>query len=147
MSALKISLSAFFAALSVIVHAQAQLIILMTAAAIIDYVTGITAAAMAGEGLSSKTAFTGAVKKVCYYVMVCAAFLIDLFVTDSAARLNIPLDTAFTGIFGALTLCYLISGDIISVLEHLSKIGITVPLLTPVIKAYREKIFQSTRPK
>jgi toxin secretion/phage lysis holin len=103
---------------------------------ILDYITGM-ASAIKNEGLQSRTALWGAVRKLCYVVLVVVAFGVDIVIAYVASALGWDMN-----IFplGKLSIIYLISTEAISILENLAELGAEVPLLSRGVKAFRDKI-------
>ncbi len=119
------------------------LILVLVIFMMIDYISGIISAIMSSEGLSSEIALKSIVRKLCYFLLVAVAFLFDFMISETTAFMN--FDLAWTGVFGMFTLCYLISGEGISVLENLSEIGICVPFLTDALKKFKSKVSDSAK--
>ncbi len=120
------------------------LIFILVLFEVVDYITGLISAIEHG-GVSSKAALRGAVKKGCYFFLVGLAFCIDYVVF----QVGIEFGVHFTwhGIFGILSVCYLISTEGISILENLQEIGVSVPFLTKILHTFKQKIEQEAENK
>lgn len=106
---------------------------------VMDYVTGIYAAGRTkGGGIDSKTAINGFCKKVFYFFLVGVGFGMDFVVHTSTASLGINF--AYPAIFGLFSIYYLLSTELISILENLAKIGVEIPLLTKALKVFRQQL-------
>jgi toxin secretion/phage lysis holin len=103
---------------------------------ILDYTTGI-ASAIKKRGLDSRIALWGAVRKICYVVLVVVAFGVDLIIGYVAGMMGWEM-TFFP--LGKLSIIYLISTEAISILENLAELGVEVPLLSRGVRAFRDKI-------
>jgi len=102
-----------------------------------DYITGIITGIMYKD-LSSRVAFWGFIKKLCYFVLIGVAFGVDYIISESLSLLDWGLELPH--MFGALTVCFLITTEAISILENLGEMGIEVPFLSKAIKRVRDKI-------
>jgi toxin secretion/phage lysis holin len=102
-----------------------------------DYITGI-AAAIKNGGLTSREALWGFVRKVSYFVLVGVAFLFDLCIVETTARIGMTLEWRET--FGIFAICYLISTEGISIMENLHELGVSVPILQKALKIYHAQI-------
>ncbi|MBO5969528.1 MAG: phage holin family protein [Clostridia bacterium] len=80
---------------------------------IIDYFSGVIAAALAHE-LSSKKGFAGILKKVLIFCIVAVAHIVDT-ATDAG------------GVLRALTIGFLLANECISVLENAGRCGVPLP--------------------
>lgn len=107
-------------------------IIMLTAAMIIDYCTGM-ASAWKKATLSSKKGVTGIIKKIGYLVLVCVGLLVDWLIYCGLETFNAGSSYQFS--FGVLVAIWLIINELISILENLGTIGVPVPMfLIKVIK-------------
>jgi toxin secretion/phage lysis holin len=134
----KLGLSSLIAMFAIHLGGAGMLVWLLIIFTLTDYFTGLTAA-IKNKGLDSHTAFWGAVKKVCGFVVVGVALGVDILVSLGTREIGLQVpNTAF----GILALCYLISTEAISILENLAEIGVNVPFLGKAIKVIRGKIGQ-----
>ena len=99
-------------------------IIILICAMIIDYATGMLAAAYNSE-LSSKKGIKGIVKKVGYLALVLASMIIDWLISQGLQQINV--DFHYSVFFAVLVAVWLIINELISVLENLSRIGVPIP--------------------
>lgn len=107
-------------------------IMMLTAAMIIDYCTGM-ASAWRKANLSSKKGIAGIIKKLGYLVLVCVGLLVDWLIFCGLETFNAGGMYQFS--FGALVAVWLIINELISILENLGTIGVPVPkFLINVIK-------------
>lgn len=81
---------------------------------VIDYVTGVFAAAATGR-LSSKTGFIGIARKLTIFLLVGAANLVDLYVLKEGGTLR------------TATIFFYLSNEGISLLENTTVLGLPVP--------------------
>lgn len=136
---IKGGLSGLTAIISFMAGNFTPLIFILVGAEVFDYISGMYVSYLKG-GWSSKIAIDGFFKKVFYFFMVAVGFGFDYMIYEMVNVLDINID--YTGIFGILSVCYLLSTEFISILENLEKINITVPFLTNALKVLREKIEQ-----
>lgn len=99
-------------------------LILLLCVMIIDYITGLTAAGQQ-QKIESKVAFKGVVKKLCYFIVVAVAGVVDWLITSGLSQAGINIKLSFA--IGVLVTVWLIITELISILENLSKIGVPLP--------------------
>lgn len=90
------------------------LIIALIIFAIIDYITGVTAAIFAKQ-LNSEVGFKGITKKVLLFAIVAVANILDQYVIGSGA------------ICRSATILFYLANEGLSILENVSEIGIPIP--------------------
>ena len=99
-------------------------IIILIVAMIIDYVTGMLSAWLNSE-LSSKKGIKGIVKKVSYLALVAVAMIVDWLIFQGLQQINVDLH--YSVFFAVLVTVWLIINELISFLENLSRMGVTIP--------------------
>lgn len=87
---------------------------ILLAFVVADYATGLMAAAVKGE-LSSTTGMKGIAKKVCIFVMVAIAHLVDTVIGGNASLIR------------DATVFFYLANELISIIENSGRIGIPVP--------------------
>lgn len=92
---------------------------ILLAFVVLDYLTGLMAAAIRGE-LSSLVGMRGIAKKVCIFVMVAIAHLVDKALGG-------------TSLVQDATIFFYLANELISIIENSGRIGIPVP--DPIQKA------------
>ena len=128
---IKISLSAIAATASVYMNIMMIPIIMLIAAMAVDYVSGVAAAWSKGT-LNSKTGKHGALKKVCYMLLVITAGITDWVVYYGFSRIGIVYEIKYY--FGLVVTVWLILNELLSVLENCTVMGLPVPkFLKPFI--------------
>jgi toxin secretion/phage lysis holin len=133
---IKISVSAIAASVSAYFKAMLIPAAMLIAAMLIDYISGVAAAWFSGT-LNSKTGKHGAVKKVCYMILVVAAGIIDWVICCGLAGIGIEYELKYY--FGLVVTIWLILNELLSILENCTRIGIPIPgFIKPV--AMRLKI-------
>lgn len=107
---------------------------------LIDYATGLSAAAVRNDGgISSYKSIRGITKKVCmWFLVIVGAFmdvLIQYAVNCTGATLDIPFIVATT------VAVWLVVNEIISILENMIDIGVTMPpFLMPIVKYVKRQV-------
>ena len=105
---------------------------------VIDYVTGIMAAARRGEKISSSIGFWGIVKKVCMWLLVLVGWVVD-FILQTVAQ-TIHLDIHFTSIVAFVVIFWLMANELISILENIHDVGVEYPEpLMKILEYVKEK--------
>ena len=101
---------------------------------VLDYITGLTAACIAGKA-SSKEGFKGILKKILVLVLVAVSVRIDEL-TNSG------------GVLRTLVIYYFVSNEGLSIIENLGKVGVPIPqVLKRAIKELRKENNQNAKKK
>lgn len=93
-----------------------NLLIALMAFILIDFATGMLAAAISGN-LSSKVGHKGVLKKLAYFLLVGFAHVVDVYV--------IQVETDYK--FRALAIVLILANEGISILENLAELGVPIP--------------------
>ena len=105
---------------------------------VLDYITGIMAAARRGEKISSSIGFWGIVKKVCMWLLVLVGWVVD-FILQTVAQ-TIHLDIHFTSIVAFVVIFWLMANELISILENIHDVGVEYPEpLMKILEYVKEK--------
>ncbi len=111
-------------------------VILLLAAMILDYITGMTAAWIRSE-LSSKIGAVGILKKLGYMVAVAVAVVVDMLLRVATKRVGVSIGV--DNVFALLVSIWLTLNECISILENLDEIGVPVPeFLMKVIRKLQQ---------
>ncbi|TYR98356.1 phage holin family protein [Rossellomorea vietnamensis] len=103
-----------------------QLLLVLTIAMILDYITGVIASGINGE-LSSKTGLKGIGKKVLVFSLVAAAHLIDTILGNQ----HIIRDS---------TIIFYTCNEVLSIIENAGRAGLPIPpFLSGAVKSLRNK--------
>lgn len=105
---------------------------------IIDYFTGLKAAKMRGEKITSELSINGIYKKITMYVLIFVGFGIDCMISYVTGTLHI--DMPFPLLFSAIIASWLVINELISITENCESIGHTIPILGPVLRFIKRKI-------
>ena len=87
---------------------------------IIDYLSGL-AKAWYKSDLSSRIGIVGAVKKLCYILVVCVAGVTDWLISEGLS--SVGIDIGFSYYFGVIVTIWLIINECISI----SVLGVPLP--------------------
>ena len=116
-----VAFAALWAMLASYFNILAVPIFVLLGVMILDYVTGMVKAGIKNE-LSSKVGAIGALKKVCYMVMVAVGAVVDYLLQSAMVQVGIDLHVKL--FFGLLVAIWLIINELISILENLAVIGV-----------------------
>ena len=105
---------------------------------IIDYGTGVCAAACRGERVSSEKGFQGIAKKVCMWLLVLVGAIVDFMIVELSHTLHIEI--GFNSIVAIAVVFWLLANELISILENIHDIGVPLPsFLMSLVKFIKEK--------
>ena len=132
---------AFIAALTVVngwLGSLAMPFYILVLTNIIDYVTGIWAAASRGERISSKRGFAGIAKKVCMWLLVLVGYIVDYIIISMGHTMHIEF--GFECLVAAAVVFWLLANELISILENIADIGVPMPaFLLRAVELVKEK--------
>lgn len=104
----------------------------------IDYVTGIVASVRRDEAVNSRRGLTGIIKKVCMWILIGIGAMVDWLILYAANTIGITLPVSF--LIACLVAVWLIANEIISILENMLDIGVSIPpFLIPLVKTLRKQ--------
>lgn len=105
---------------------------------VLDYGTGIAAAACRGERVTSLKGFKGIVKKVCMWLLVLVGAIIDYMIIAMGQTLHIEI--GFENVFALVVIFWLMANELISILENIHDIGVPLPpFLLKIVKYLKGK--------
>ena len=139
----KVFFTAIGSALSSVLGILYIPVLLMVACNVIDYITGLLAAKNRSDGtISSYKSIRGITKKVAMWILVVVGAIVDALLKYASETLGFQLP--FTFLVACIVAVWIVCNEIISILENLIDIGITVPaFLMPLvknIKTYTESV-------
>ena len=139
MEKLKIAIISFFAVITSWLGTLAIPVYILVACNVIDYLTGITAACVRKEQVSSYKGIIGIAKKVFMYLLILVGVFVDFMLQYMFNNLNIPVKLPF--IVGCIVACWLVLNEIISILENLNDIGVPMPpFLMPLVERIKGSV-------
>lgn len=133
MNYIKTALAALWAWLMVSLGIYAPWIGILLLAIMLDYATGMGAAAYTGE-LNSKKGLRGILKKLGYLALVVLGFAIDWVVAAGARYFGW---TAYpVGIIALAVIAWVIINEAVSITENLGRLDVPMPgFLTRIVKS------------
>lgn len=106
------------------VGALLPVLLVLLGVMILDYITGMVKAGIAGT-LNSTRGWQGLLKKLMYAVTVAIAMVADYLLYIGGSQIGIDMhESAY---FGTLVSIWLIINECMSILENLSEIGVPMP--------------------
>lgn len=108
-------------------------VLLMVLCNVIDYITGLMAAANREIKINSYKSISGIRKKVAMWLLVVVGAIIDELIQYSVA--TIGYQWVFQGLVACIVAIWIICNEIISIVENMKDIGIDLPKwLLPLVK-------------
>lgn len=105
---------------------------------LIDYGTGLAAAKYRNDGISSYKSIRGITKKVCQWLLIVVGVWVDILINYAVECAGIEITIPF--IVGTVVAVWLVVNEIISILENMIDIGVTMPpFLLPLVRYIREQ--------
>ena len=117
-------------------------VLLLVTCNLIDYFTGIAASKFRKQQIDSYKGIRGIAKKICMWLLVGVGVIVDRL-SYSAGVIGITLP--FTFLVACVVAIWLICNEIISILENINDIGVTLPpFLQPIVKNLKSQVEQKT---
>ena len=118
-------------------------VLLLITCNLIDYFTGIAASKFRKQQIDSYKGIRGIAKKICMWLLVGVGVIVDQLLSYSAGVIGITLP--FTFLVACVVAIWLIGNEIISILENINDIGVTLPpFLQPIVKNLKSQVEQKT---
>ena len=118
-------------------------VLLLVTCNLIDYFTGIAASKFRKQQIDSYKGIRGIAKKICMWLLVGGGVIVDQLLSYSAGVIGITLP--FTFLVACVVAIWLICNEIISILENINDIGVTLPpFLQPIVKNLKSQVEQKT---
>ena len=125
MKAIKTFFTGIFSALSAWLGILAIPVSLLVLANINDYCTGLAAAPYRNQKVSSYKGLRGIVKKVSMWLIVAVGAILDMLLAYAADQAGITVPFGFA--IASIVAIWLICNEIISILENVADIGVSLP--------------------
>ncbi len=125
MDKIKLAFISVFTVLSAWLGVLAVPVLVLVLLNITDYATGLVAAKYRNQKISSYRGFRGIAKKISMWLLVGVGALIDWTLAFSAEQAGINFHFGY--VVACLVAVWLICNEIISILENISDIGVTLP--------------------
>lgn len=100
-------------------------VMMLIAANIVDYATGLCAAKYRDEEIKSYKSVRGIVKKVCMWLLVAVGAMTDWLLKFAAENAGVTIKLHFVA--ASVVAVWLIANELISILENISDIGVAMP--------------------
>lgn len=114
-------------------------VFLLVGCNLIDYGTGLMAAAKREELVSSYRSVWGIAKKVCQWLMILVGALVDILINYAAEYAGITIKTPF--VVATVAAVWLVVNELISILENMIDIGAHIPpFLLPLVRNIRKQV-------
>lgn len=114
-------------------------VFLMLSANVIDYMTGLLAAAKRKEAVSSYRSIWGIAKKICMWLLVVVGALLDVLINYAAECAGLEITIPF--VVATVVAVWLVVNEIISILENMIDIGAHIPpFLLPIVKYLKRQV-------
>lgn len=115
-------------------------VFLLVGCNVIDYATGLCASKYREEGgITSYRSIRGIIKKVCMWLLVLLGSFIDILINYSVECAGMDLKIPF--VVATVVAVWLVVNEIISILENMLDIGVSMPpFLMPVVKYIKKQV-------
>lgn len=118
-------------------------VLLLVTCNLIDYFTGIAASKFRNQEIDSYKGARGIAKKISMWLLVGVGVIVDQLLSYSADVVGITLP--FTFLVGCVVAIWLICNEIISILENINDIGVTLPpFLQPIVSNLKSQVEKKT---
>ena len=115
-------------------------VFLLVGCNVIDYATGLCAAKYRSDKkISSYKSIRGIIKKVCMWLLVIIGAFMDILIQYAIETAGIPLVVPF--VVATIVAVWLVVNEMISILENMIDIGVTMPpFLLPLAKYIKKQV-------
>lgn len=145
MEKMKMMVIAAFSALMAWMGVLAVPVLLLVICNLIDYVTGLSAAKYRTEKINSYKGIRGITKKVCMWLLIVVGAVVDVMINYALENIGAGFELPF--IVAVVVAVWLIVNEIISILENVMDIGVTIPpFLLPLVKNIKRQIEDTAAP-
>lgn len=140
---IKAATTAVFAFLTSLLGVLALPVVLMVVCNLIDYVTGLLASPYRKEDINSYKSIRGIAKKVCMWLLVIVGAVIDQLIIYAGDTVGYTMP--FTFLVACIVAIWIICNEIISILENITDMGVTVPgFLKPLVEHIKTQVEEKT---
>ena len=118
-------------------------VLLLVGCNVLDYITGLFAAKYRPDGgISSYKSIKGITKKVCMWLLVIVGVFLDILIRYTVSCTSATIAVPF--VVGTIVAVWLIVNEIISILENMMDIGVTMPpFLMPIVRYIKRQVEES----
>lgn len=117
MKNINIIIATFGGVLAAYLKAYLPLIVIVAIAVILDFITGIIAAVYTGDGLNSKKARKGALKKATMFLSLAFGIFLDYLIPMAAIQIGFDISTNL--MFSSIIAFYITFTECVSVCENI----------------------------
>jgi toxin secretion/phage lysis holin len=129
----------FFSALAGWLGILAIPVLVLVICNVIDYGTGLAAAKYRNERVNSYKGLRGIIKKVCMWLLIAVGAMIDWLIIYAGQTIGITIPVSF--LIACIVAVWLIANEIISILENMVDIGVSIPpFLLPLVKNIKKQV-------
>lgn len=141
---IKVTFVTIFTALNTALGALAVPFYFLVLTNILDYTTGVVAAACRGERVNSERGFRGIAKKICMWLLVIVGCIIDYMIVAMGQSFHIEL--GFDLLVSIAVIFWLLANELISILENIHDIGVPMPPFLMKIVSYIKDMTEESVP-
>lgn len=139
MEKMKMAVIAALSALMAWLGVLAVPVLLLVLCNLIDYVTGLQAAKYRKEKVNSYKGIRGINKKVCMWLLIVVGAVVDVLINYALENIGAGFSLPF--VVAVVVAVWLLVNEIISILENVMDIGVTLPpFLLPLVKNIKKQI-------
>ena len=114
-------------------------VFLLVGCNVIDYITGLWAAGYRQMNVSSYKGIRGIIKKVCMWLLVLIGSWIDTLINHAFECVGMEFSIPF--VVATVVAVWLVVNEIISILENMIDIGVTLPpFVLPIAKYIKAQV-------
>lgn len=139
MEKVKVGVTAVVSALMSWLGILAIPVFLLVGCNLVDYFTGLCAAKYRTEEISSYKGIRGIIKKVCMWLLVVIGAWVDVLINYAMETAGVNIGIPF--VVATIVAVWLVVNEIISILENMIDIGVTMPpFLLPIVKYIKRQV-------
>ncbi len=139
MDKIKLAVTAVISALMSWLGILAVPVFLMVGCNFVDYITGLCAAKYRQDQVSSYKSIRGITKKVCQWLLVLLGAWIDILINYAIECAGIEITIPF--VVATIVAVWLVVNEIISILENMLDIGVSMPpFRMPIVKYIKQQV-------
>lgn len=139
MNKIKVTITIILSALMEWLGILAVPVFLLVGCNIMDYLTGLAASKYRTEQINSYKSIGGIFKKVCMWLLILIGAWMDILLNYAFEYVDIALNLPF--IVATVVAVWLIANEMISILENMIDIGVSLPpFLLPLVKYIRNQL-------
>lgn len=113
-------------------------LLLLVPCQMIDWFTGIAAAKIRGDKITSEISIKGIFRKVSMLLLIFVGWVLDVLIAYVITTMKLTI--ALPNIVACFVAVWLILHELISITENISVIGVDVPFLTPIMHLIKDKV-------